>query len=386
MTDIISYLTKICFGMGAISELGEELELLGIAKPFIVTDTGLVAAGLIAGVLDRASLPADLPVFSDTPENPTEPAVEAALEAFRQAGADGIVAIGGGSSLDLAKGVSLLATHEPPLEQYAAIRGGVAKIRANIVPLIAVPTTAGTGSEVGRASLITLRTERKLGFVSPNLIPKVAICDPELTVSLPSHLTAATGMDAVSHCVETYLSPKYNPPAEAIALDGLGRAWENLRAAVADGTNMTARTEMMMAALEGALAFQKGLGAVHSISHALGGLRELKLHHGTLNAIVMPAVLRFNAPVCEEKYARIRAVIGLEPDADLAEAFAQLNEDLGLPRSLAEMGVPSNVIDTIAQWSFEDHSTASNPRKATADSFRTMIRDAMGPVNTGVGG
>ncbi|MEM8855851.1 MAG: iron-containing alcohol dehydrogenase, partial [Pseudomonadota bacterium] len=246
-----------------------------------------------------------------------------------------------------------------------------------VLPVIAIPTTAGTGSEVGRAALITLDNERKLGIVSPNLIPTGAICDPELTRTLPPRLTAATGMDALSHCVETYLSPRVNPPADAIALDGLARAWSNLRLAVMDGDDMNARSEMMMAALQGALAFQKGLGAVHSISHALGGLKGQTLHHGTLNAVMLPPVLRFNAPACETKYRKIRSLLGLEAGADLASAFAGLNQAIGLPPNLSEMGLSDDVVETAAQFSFEDHSTATNPRPATAADFAAMIRDAM---------
>ncbi|WP_108658670.1 iron-containing alcohol dehydrogenase [Acuticoccus kandeliae] len=378
MSDLINYLTKIRFGVGAIRELSEELTALGIERPLIVTDRGLVAAGLITQMFEASGLSKDTAVFAETPENPTEDATEAALEVLKAANADGIVAIGGGSSIDLAKGVALLATHPGPLETYAAIRGGVAKVTPAVLPLIAVPTTAGTGSEVGRATLITLRNQRKLGFLSPYLIPRVAICDPELTLTLPPRLTAATGIDAISHCVETYLSPKFNPPAEGIALDGLERAWATIRRAVADGSDIEARTEMMAAALEGALAFQKGLGAVHSTSHALGGLKQYRLHHGTLNAVMMPPVLRYNAPVCEAKYAKMRVVMGLEPGTDLAETFTQLNRDLGLPTTLSEMGVSPDVIDEVSQWSFEDHSTATNPRPATAADFAAILKDAMG--------
>lgn len=376
MSDIISYLTKIRFGSAAISDLKEELSFLGVSKPMLITDKGLVAAGLVDEVIEKAALSAGIPVFSETPENPTEEAVEAALELFRAEGADGIVAVGGGSSIDLAKGVALLTTHQQPLEQYAAIYGGVNKIGKDVAPLVAVPTTAGTGSEVGRATLLTLRNGRKLGFVSPHLIPDVAICDPALTLSLPSGLTAATGMDAISHCIETYLSPKLNPVAEAIALDGLARGWKWLPVAFRDSANLEARSEMMMAALQGALAFQKGLGAIHSMSHALGGMKEYRLHHGTLNAVLLPTVLRFNEPVCAEKYARMREAMGLGPNAALDVAFANYNQSFGLPGSLSEMGVREESIEEAAQWSEEDHSTPSNPRKATAADFAEMMRDA----------
>jgi alcohol dehydrogenase class IV len=287
-----------------------------------------------------------------------------------------VVAIGGGSPIDLAKAVALLATHDGPLEGYAAILGGISKIGPTVAPVIAIPTTAGTGSEVGRAALITLRDGRKLGFISPHLIPKLAVCDPELTYGLPPGLTAATGMDALTHCIETFLSPRDNPPAEAIALDGLARAAQFLEKAVANGSDVEARREMMMAALEGGLTFQKGLGAVHSLSHALGGLKELKLHHGTLNAVLLPAVLRFNEPVAGEKYAALRRVMGLSPEQDLASFIEGLNRRLGLPKSLREMRVPKDVFPAMAKAAMADHSTATNPRPANEDDFAALLTAA----------
>ncbi|CAN0563069.1 unnamed protein product, partial [Ectocarpus sp. 12 AP-2014] len=347
MPYIINYLTKIQFGEHAIAELANELQLLKVKRPLFVTDKGLSSTPLIAQVVESAQLTEEACIFDGTPSNPTEIAVEEALAFLKERECDGIVAVGGGSSIDLAKAVALLFNHPAPLRQYAAIEGGVAKINADVLPLIAVPTTAGTGSEVGRASLITMRDNRKLGFLSPYLIPSVAICDPRLTLGLPPFLTAATGMDAIAHCVETFLSPKVNPPAEAIALDGLKRASNHLVAAVENGENLTARNEMMMAALEGAMAFQKGLGAVHSLSHALGGLHELKLHHGTLNAVLMPAVLRFNQPSCEEKFTRLKEAMELAPQDDLADAFEKLNVTLGMPASLSEMGVKAEHLEQV---------------------------------------
>lgn len=378
MVALINYLTKVRFGHGAISVLKEELEALGVRAPLIVTDQGLVATGLVENVKRESGLGDDMRVFDGTPENPTEAAVHEALSLFNEAQCDGIVAVGGGSSIDLAKGVALLGTHSPPLSQYAAIEGGVSKIRADILPLVAVPTTAGTGSEVGRAALITLSDNHKVGFLSPYLIPSVAICDPELTRTLPPGLTAATGMDAIAHCIETLLSPRINPPAEAIALDGLGRATRNIRSAVQDGANMDVRSEMMMAALEGAMAFQKGLGAVHSMSHALGGFKELKLHHGTLNALLLPPVLRFNAEHCGDKYARIRQAMELDADANVAAAFERFNVDLDMPPNLRAMGVSDDILPQAAEWSYADHSTATNPRSATTDDFLHLLEEAMG--------
>ncbi|MCE9662056.1 iron-containing alcohol dehydrogenase [Halomonas sp. M5N1S17] len=376
MISPINYLTNIKFGQGAISLLPDELKALDVKSPMLITDAGLVETGLLEHVKITAGLTNEVIVFDKTPANPTEVAVEEALVLFKKAGCDGIVAVGGGSSIDLAKAVALLVTHEPPLRQYAAIEGGVGKI-SKTVPLVAVPTTAGTGSEVGRASLITMKDKRKLGFLSPNLVPSLAICDPELTRSLPTGLTAATGMDAIAHCIETFLSPRINPPAEAIALDGLRRAAIHLPRAVRDGSDMESRCEMMMAALEGALAFQKGLGGVHSMSHALGGLKELKLHHGTLNAVLLPPVLRFNQDHCGNKYGRIKEAMGLALEADLAAEFERLNTALGMPRNLREMGVTEDVLEEVAQWSYEDHSTATNPRPATAQDFLKLLKEAL---------
>ncbi|MEQ1771803.1 MAG: iron-containing alcohol dehydrogenase, partial [Devosia sp.] len=278
----ITYLTTIDIGAGVLATLKDAVAELGLKRPLLVADKGVMAVGL--GERAQALLPDGSPVFAETPPNPTESAVKAALAVYRAEGCDGVVALGGGSPIDLAKGVALLATHEGALEQYAVIYGGLARITAKVAPIIAIPTTAGTGAEVGRAALLTLDDGRKLGIISPYLIPKRAICDPELTLGLPPMLTAATGLDALSHCIETFCSPRDNPVAEAIALDGAGRIWRSLERAVAQGSDIAARGEMMMGALMGGLSFQKGLGAVHSLSHALGGLKDVSLHHGTLNA------------------------------------------------------------------------------------------------------
>ena len=370
---LIQYLTAIRFGAGTLSELPEALAAAGITRPLIVSDPGLARSAPLAAL--RAFL-AEAPLFADTPANPTEGAVLAALGLFRTAQCDGLVALGGGSPIDLAKGVALLATHPGPLADYAAIAGGVARITDAAVPVIAVPTTAGTGSEVGRAALLTLADGRKLGFISPHLIPRQAICDPDLTRDLPPGLTAATGMDALTHCIETFLSPRDNPPAEAIALDGAARAWRHLPDAVADGRNRDARREMMMAALEGGLTFQKGLGAVHGLSHALGGLAEPRLHHGTLNAVLLPAVLRFNAGAAPGKYARLRSVLDLPPETDLAAALTAFSARLGLPATLSAMGVPRAALDAAAAAAERDHSTPTNPRPVDAAAYRTLLDES----------
>jgi alcohol dehydrogenase class IV len=367
----ILYLTTIEFGAGSIARLPEMLQASGITRPLLISDNGLAASGLLERV--AAFLPSGAPHFLDVPANPTESAVLAAAEAYLSARADGLVAVGGGSPIDLAKGVALMATHPGPLEQYAAILGGVARIQPSVAPVVAVPTTAGTGAEVGRAALLTLKDGRKLGFISQNLIPKRVVCDPELTLSLPPGLTAATGLDALSHCIETLFSPRYNPPAEAIALDGAGRIWHNLEHAVSHGSDLAARTEMMMAALEGGLTFQKGLGAVHALSHALGGFSDLRLHHGTLNAILMPAVVRFNSQHVGDKIDRLKGAMGLALDSDLAWELDALNRRVGIPTGLAELGVGPERLPYVIERALLDHSTPTNPRPVTAGDYERLL-------------
>jgi 4-hydroxybutyrate dehydrogenase len=368
----ITYLTTINFGLGASDTLADTLRELGVSRPLVISDHGINAAGL----LDRPGFAflKSAPVFLDVPANPTESAVAAGLALYRQGSCDGVVAIGGGSPIDLAKGVALLATHDGELEQYAAILGGVARITSAVAPLVAVPTTAGTGSEVGRAALITLDDGRKLGFISPFLIPRRAVCDPALTMGLPPGLTAATGLDALSHCIETYLSPRFNPPAEAIATDGFKRIWKALPVAYADGANAEARTELMMGALEGGMTFQKGLGAVHALSHALGGLKEAKLHHGTLNAILMPTVLRWNVEVAAvaEKVRHLESLAGLE-GTTLADALDALNRRLGITPRLSELGVPRHAIDWVCERAIADHSHPTNPRPLAKEDYAAIL-------------
>ncbi len=364
---LITYLTRIEFDEGAIARLPAILEGLKVTRPLIVTDRGLVATGLVARVAGLfASPPA---VFSETPANPTEAAVMQAFALYEHAGCNGIVGLGGGSSIDLAKALRLLTGHPGPLAQYTAVEGGAAKIHGQIVPMVAVPTTSGTGSEVGRAAVIITAEGRKLGIISPHMLPSVALCDPELTYGLPPYLTAATGMDALSHCLETFMAPAINPPADAIAIDGLKRGFKAIRTAVKDASDRKARWEMMMCALEGAMAFQKGLGAVHALTHPLGAVRELNLHHGTLNAVLTPAVLRFNRAAIGEKWDVISEIVGGPPD----EVFAALSRDIGLPSGLDAMGVTEAMMEKVAGEALKDHCHATNPRLATREEYLELL-------------
>ncbi|WP_342358447.1 iron-containing alcohol dehydrogenase [Terrarubrum flagellatum] len=375
---IINYLTTVRLDFGALSALPEDMAAIGLTKPLIVTDKGVVQAGLTARVI--AALPAGCrhALHDDTPTNPTEEAVEEALAIYRAEQCDGLIAIGGGSPMDLAKGVAILATHPGPLQQYCAVLGGTPKITAATAPVIAIPTTAGTGSEVGRGAVISFRDGRKLGILSPHLLPKRAICDPDLTLGLPPVITAATGMDAITHCIECYISPVDNPVAGAIAIDGLARGAKFLPRAVANGGDREARREMMIAAMMGAMAFQKGLGAVHALSHPLGALREFKLHHGALNAVLLPHVLRFNQTddAARAKYAGVRRAMDLAPDADVADVVSKLVASIGLPTKLSEMGVPSQVLPAIAKAALLDHTHATNARAATEEDYHGILEAA----------
>ncbi len=371
---IINYITTVQFDFGAVTLLPQECERIGMHRPLVVTDPGVRAAG----VLDRvtAQLNASFQIFDRTPSNPTESAVRDAVEAYRAHNCDGIIAVGGGSSIDLAKAAALAATHEGPLATYAAVEGGAARITPRVAPVIAVPTTAGTGSEVGRGAIIILDDGRKLGLLSPHLVPKAAICDPDLTMGLPPHLTAATGMDAISHCIETFLAPAFNPPADGIALDGLERGWRYIAQATHEPGNREARLNMMSASMQGAMAFQKGLGCVHSLSHSLGGLNP-RLHHGTLNAVLLPAVLEFNAVapsvMAESRMERLARAMALSGAAAVPDAVRDMNKRLGLPAGLGELGVAPSLFPRIIEGALKDHTHKTNPREASVQDYEAML-------------
>jgi 4-hydroxybutyrate dehydrogenase len=375
----INYVTQIQLDFGAIALLKSECDRVGISKPLIVTDAGVRAAGVLARA--EAAL-GGLPhaVFDQTPSNPTEAAVRAAVEVFNANACDGLIAVGGGSSIDCAKGVAIAARHEGPLKTYATIEGGSPKITERAVPLIAVPTTAGTGSEVARGAILILDDGRKVGFHSLHLIPKTAICDPELTFGLPPMLTAATGMDAIAHCMETFMSAAFNPPADGIALDGLARGWAHIERATRDGSDREARLMMMSASMQGAMAFQKGLGCVHSLSHSLGGVNP-RLHHGTLNAMFLPAVVAFNSSVesvqKEKRLERMAHAMNLSSANDIGAAIRDMNARLGLPSGLASMKVDRDWYTKIIDGALADHCHKTNPRIASAENYRELLEASM---------
>jgi len=379
----INYITQIHLDFGSRRLLPQECARSAIGKPLVVTDAGVRAAGVLDLALDAlGALPHA--VFDQTPSNPTEAAVRAAAAVYGANGCDGLIAVGGGSSIDLAKGVAIAATHEGPLTTYATIEGGSPKITERVAPLIAVPTTAGTGSEVARGAIVIVDDGRKLGFHSWFLVPRSAICDPELTLGLPPFLTAATGMDAIAHCMETFMAPAVNPPADGIALDGLERGWAHIERATREGGDRDARWQMMSTSMQGALAFQKGLGCVHSLSHSLGGVNP-RLHHGTLNAMFLPAVVQFNASAesmqRDRRLARMAHAMGL-PKCDargteIAQSLRDMNARLGLPDGLAALGVAPMMFDRIIDGALADHCHKTNPRIATRDDYREMLVASM---------
>jgi alcohol dehydrogenase class IV len=379
----ILYLTQIDIDHGAVRLLQAECERIGMRHPLVVTDAGVRVAGVLQHALDAL---AEVPhaVFDRTPSNPTEAAVREAVAVFHHERCDGLIAVGGGSSIDLAKGVAIAAAHDGPLKTYATIEGGSLKISDRVVPLIAVPTTAGTGSEVARGAIIIVDDGRKLGFHSWHLMPKAALLDPELTLGLPPGLTAATGMDAIAHCMETFMAPAVNPPADGISLDGLARGWAHIERATRDGQDRPARWQMMSASMQGAMAFQKGLGCVHSLSHSLGGVNP-RLHHGTLNAMFLPAVVRFNAAAesiqGEQRLQRMAQAMGLAgcdaQGTQVAEAISAMNARLGLPSGLAAMGVTEDQFERVIDGAMADHCHKTNPRIATRSDYRDMLAQAM---------
>lgn len=368
---ILSFNTKVHFGHGERKQLVLECTQLGLKKPLFVTDKGVRAAGVFARATETLTGMDEAVIFDQTPPNPTEDAVVAGLTTFQTNQCDGIIGIGGGATLDLAKAIAVLCGDPAPLWEYCN-RNASARPIVDPPPLILMPTTSGSGSEVGRSAVIIFNNGIKAGVGCPTIV-SVAICDPELTLTLPKYMTAATGMDALSHCVETFCSPLVNPPIDAIALDGLARLYQHIERAVVDGNDADARWNMMMGALEGAVCFQKGLGAVHSVSHSLGALGY---HHGTLNAIMLPHVLTINASVLEDKLSHLCRAMNLPSETNLIDTFLSLNQRLGLPSGLKELGVESSVFEAIAQASLNDNAHKTNPLVLTEADYFLLLSAA----------
>ncbi len=383
MTVVWSFPTRVLFGEGSVAEAGAELARTGGTRALVVTDQGVVDAGLIdrvAGALRGKKITYE--VFSALSSNPTEKEVLAAIEAYKSSGADSVIAVGGGSPLDTGKLVRLGATHPLPLAQYDdTVNGGDLIVHA-VPPMVAVPTTAGTGSEVGRSGVVTIEaTNRKTVIFAPRLMPSVAILDPVMTSTMPPKTTAATGFDALTHCIEAYCSQGDHPMADAIALEGIELVAKNLELAVTEGTNLAARGAMMKAAMMGAVAFQKGLGACHSLAHPLSS--EAHLHHGLANAICLPAVLDFNRSAIPVKIARIARILGVRADDveslafECSGAIRSLRHKVGLPEGLAAAGVEEGQLATLAQLAVEDGCHNSNPRPCTKNDMMALYRASL---------
>ena len=374
----LNFFNKPHFENGSLKKISEVLKAQGIKKPLICTDPGLASIGMTDKIRNLLSNELSPTFYDETPANPTEKAVDEALEAYKTNDCDGVIGFGGGSSMDLGKAVALMANHEGNVIDYSLNEGGFTKIKKT-VPMIAIPTTSGTGSEVSVGSVIIMNDGRKLILASEHLRPDAAICDPELTVGLPPILTAGAGMDALTHCIEAIMSPINDPPAEAVGLDGIEKIVrdESLVNACKDGQDLDARWNMMMASTEGAMAFSKGLGAVHSMSHAIGANQELRLHHGTLNGVILPTVIRFNKDYVGNKLPRILRAMGKSESADLADEIEKFNEKINLPSGLKEMGVTEEMIPELVEHSITDPSNVTTPRLPSPEEWEQLFLSAM---------
>ena len=370
-----SYPTAIRFGAGRISEIADACFVAGIKKPLLVTDRGLAGMEITQktlNLLDDAGL--GRAIFADVDPNPNEKNAAAGVAAYKAGNHDGVIAFGGGSGLDLGKVVAFLAGQSRPIWDFEDIDDWWTRANSDVIaPIVAVPTTAGTGSEVGRASVITNSiTQQKKIIFHPKFLPTVVICDPELTVGMPKFITAGTGLDAFAHCVEAYCSPHYHPMSQGMALEGMRLVKEYLPRAYSDGTDLEARSHMMSAAAMGATAFQKGLGAIHALSHPIGAIYHT--HHGTTNAVCMPAVLQFNKPAIKDTLAEAANYLGISDGFDgFCKFVDELNDSLAIPKSLAGLGIENPDIDRIVSGALIDPSTGGNPIKMTEENTRKLI-------------
>ncbi len=370
-----SYPTTVRFGPGRIAELAETCAAAGITKPLFVTDRDLAIlpiARTARGVLTDHGVGHGL--FTRVDPNPNEVNLAAGIAAYKDGGHDGVVAFGGGSALDLGKLVAFMAGQTRPVWGFEDVDDWWTRADADaIAPIVAVPTTAGTGSEVGRAGVLTnSQTHEKKIIFHPKVLPAQVICDPELTVDMPPAITAGTGMDAFAHCLEAYCSPHFHPMSAGIALEGLRLVNTYLPRAYADGSDIEARAQMMAAAMMGAVGFQKGLGAVHALSHPIGAVHGT--HHGTTNAVVMPNVLRFNRPAIEDKMADLAAYLGIDGGIDgVRVRVMELNQMFGIPAHLADLGVTDPDVDMLVEMALRDPSVGGNPVPMTAENTRILL-------------
>jgi alcohol dehydrogenase class IV len=370
-----SYPTAIRFGAGRVAELAEHCRAAGISRPLLVTDRTLADLPITARALDLLEAGGlGRAVFCEVDPNPDEQNMQAGIAAYAAGGHDGVVGFGGGSALDLAKMIALMAGQSIPVWDLEDVGDWWTRAEASrIAPIVAVPTTAGTGSEVGRAGVLTdRRTHRKKIIFHPRLMPAVTICDPELTIGMPRAITAGTGMDAFAHCLEAFCSPHYHPMSQGIALEGMRLVSEYLPRAYGTPGDLEARAQMMSAAAMGAVAFQKGLGAIHALSHPIGAVYGT--HHGTTNAVVMPMVLDFNRPAIEGRLARAAAYLGIPGGFDGFRArVMDLRAELGIPAGLAAMGVGSDRLDELTEMALQDPSCGGNPIGMTAINTRALF-------------
>jgi len=370
-----NYPTSIKFGAGRITELPEHCRALGMQRPLLVTDAGLAALPMVANAV-RLCRDAGLgcEVFSDVQPNPVEANVSAGVAAYRAGGHDGVIAFGGGSALDAAKAIALMVGQTRPIWDFEDRDDWCNRVNvAGMAPVVAVPTTSGTGSEVGRASVITdLRDHTKKIIFHPKMLPAIVLEDPELTVGLPPHITAAVGMDALSHSLEAYCAPGYHPMADGVAVEGIRLVKEFLPRAVADGNDLEARANMLVASSMGATAFQKGLGAMHSLSHPCSA--NLGTHHGLANAVVMPYVLEWNRPALEERMSRLAAWLGLADQSfkGVLGWVLELRRTIGIPHTLADVGVRAEHAKQFAPQALQDPSTGGNPLPMTEADFERL--------------
>jgi alcohol dehydrogenase class IV len=378
LTSNWSYPTTIWFGAGRIAELAAACHQAGIKKPLLVTDKGLADLPITQNALaSLAGAGVEAALFAEVDPNPTEINMEAGLQAYKAGQHDGVIAFGGGSGLDLGKMVAFMAGQTRPVWDFEDIGDWWTRANADVIaPIIAVPTTAGTGSEVGRASVITnSQTAEKKIIFHPKILPTVVICDPQLTVGMPDFITAGTGMDAFAHCLEAFSSPHYHPMSQGIALEGMRLVKENLTAVYNNPDDITGRAHMMSAAMMGATAFQKGLGAIHALSHPIGAIYHT--HHGTTNAVVMQAVMRFNSSMIESRCAGAARYLGIEGGFDgFYDFVGGLVQQLNIPKNLTDLGladVSDADLERIVAAALTDPSAGGNPREMTAANTRALL-------------